>query len=104
MKLHVFSSSSQTPEDQVPISGVAISEDGDKLAVVNENGNLYVWLSKSSETASAGFVPFGRVRAVHHPYATKCLFSPNSQYSVTASKACHSPVAVDCSSRLDRTE
>ena len=67
------------PEDYVPVISMAISDDGSKLAMLNESGNLYVWLSQSNQSASSGFVPFGIVKNAHKTYATKCTFSPNSK-------------------------
>lgn len=67
------------PEDNVPVTCIAISDDGEFLAAVNENGNLYTWTCKSNQTASSGFTPLQKIKSVHKPYATKCLFSPNSK-------------------------
>lgn len=59
---------------------MAVSENGQFLAVVNEKGNLYVWQAKTAQSASHGFIPLASIKSAHSPYAIKCAFSPNSEY------------------------
>lgn len=84
MKQHVFINRfvyfiKKCPEINVPVMSVAISDDGEKLAMINELGNLYIWSSQSAQSASNSFVPLEVIKSAHKPYATKCIFSPNSQ-------------------------
>lgn len=62
---------------------VACSEDGNVLVAVTESGTVYLWFAVSPESASAGFLPFGRLKHPHGSYTTRAFFSPNTQFLCT---------------------
>ncbi len=60
-----------------------MSEDGNLLSAATESGNVYLWFSVSQESASAGFLTFGRLKQPHATYCTRVLFAPNSRLLCT---------------------
>ncbi len=73
----------QCPEEASPVVSVDLSEDGNLLSAATESGNVYLWFSVTQESASAGFIAFGRLKHPHLAYCTRVLFAPNSRLLCT---------------------
>lgn len=72
------------PEVDASIQDIAISPNGQLMAVVNNKGNCYVWKLITREAHLTETEPKLKIDA-HKKYALRCRFSPDSQFLVTTS-------------------
>lgn len=72
------------PEVDASIQDIAISPNGQLMAVVNNKGNCYIWTLIKRENHLTETEPKLKVDA-HKKYALRCRFSPDSKFLVTTS-------------------
>lgn len=65
----------------MPLRSVTMSGSGERIAVANNLGRVYVW--SAAEGLDMGFVPVSKLQA-HKGYITRCLFSPSGEHLATA--------------------
>lgn len=56
---------------------------GDRIAVANNLGRVYVWAT-ANDLVDFNYVPISKLQA-HETYITKCKFSPNGEFLATTS-------------------
>ena len=72
--------SSQIPEPEVAVRGVAISRDGSLLSAVNSEGNCFIWSMQDGECT-----PLRKIAVHEGAYAISCKFSPDNRFLCTTS-------------------